>query len=181
MKTKEILADVFRELVMEVPFHKISIKMITDRAGLIRPTFYNYFQDKYEVIEYLFEKDVSSRINVMLDSGMETEAIKLMFICFEKHRKYYAHLFEVSGQNCFEDFFRKYVEETFLCILEKHPMKELPSDLISPDTLARFNSLVLTEILKMWLSRTPAVPADEMFETYVLALGTSVFDMIDRK
>ena len=33
-------------------FDKITIKMITDQAGVIRPTFYNYFQDKYEVMEW---------------------------------------------------------------------------------------------------------------------------------
>lgn len=52
MKTKELLADSFRTLVLTVPFQKISIKMITDGAHVIRPTFYNYFQDKYEVIEF---------------------------------------------------------------------------------------------------------------------------------
>ena len=44
MKTKELLADSFRTLVLTVPFQKISIKMITDGAHVIRPTFYNYFQ-----------------------------------------------------------------------------------------------------------------------------------------
>lgn len=45
MKTKELLADSFRELVLTTPFSKISIKMITDGVHVIRPTFYNYFQD----------------------------------------------------------------------------------------------------------------------------------------
>ena len=49
MKTKELLADSFRELVLTTPFSKISIKTITDGAHVIRPTFYNYFQDKYEL------------------------------------------------------------------------------------------------------------------------------------
>ena len=44
MKTKELLADSFRSLVLTMPFQKISIKMITDGAHVIRPTFYNYFR-----------------------------------------------------------------------------------------------------------------------------------------
>ena len=54
--TKELLADCFRELMLTTPFDKITIKMITDRAGLIRPTFYKHFQDKYEVLEWIFER-----------------------------------------------------------------------------------------------------------------------------
>lgn len=86
MKTKELLADSFRTLVLTVPFQKISIKMITDGAHVIRPTFYNYFQDKYEVIEFLFDRDIGSKVEVMIENDMEQEAIKLMFICFEKIR-----------------------------------------------------------------------------------------------
>ena len=83
MKTKELLADSFRSLVLTMPFQKISIKMITDGAHVIRPTFYNYFQDKYEVIEFLFDQDIGSKVEVMIENDMEQEAIKLMFICFD--------------------------------------------------------------------------------------------------
>ena len=71
MKTKELLADSFRSLVLTMPFQKISIKMITDGAHVIRPTFYNYFQDKYEVIEFLFDQDIGSKVEVMIENDME--------------------------------------------------------------------------------------------------------------
>ena len=36
--TKDLLTASFRELVLQIPFEKITIKMITDGAGVIRPT-----------------------------------------------------------------------------------------------------------------------------------------------
>ena len=48
--------------------------MITDGAHVIRPTFYNYFQDKYEVIEFLFDQDIGSKVEVMIENDMEQEA-----------------------------------------------------------------------------------------------------------
>ena len=42
--TKDLLTASFRELVLQIPFEKITIKMITDGAGVIRPTFYKHFQ-----------------------------------------------------------------------------------------------------------------------------------------
>ena len=141
MKTKELLADSFRTLVLTVPFQKISIKMITDGAHVIRPTFYNYFQDKYEVIEFLFDRDIGSKVEVMIENDMEQEAIKLMFICFEKNKEYYRRLFEITGQNSFGEFFAHYCEKTFFCILSRHPMKKMPCDLITPQSLAHYNAL----------------------------------------
>ena len=52
--TKALLGKKFKELVVKKSFDKITIKMITDEAGVIRPTFYNYFRDKYEVMGMAF-------------------------------------------------------------------------------------------------------------------------------
>lgn len=179
MKTKDILAEGFRELVMTLPFSKISIKTITDKAGVIRPTFYNYFQDKYEVIEYLFQQDVAQHIQTLLDTNQEQEAIRLMFCCFEEHIEYYGKLFEIEGQNSFEEYFGNYIHNACLTILKRHPLKQTPDSLITPEVLAHFNTLILIEMLKLWLHHRPVIPAEEMYETCRTALKTSILDMID--
>lgn len=46
--TKALIGESLKVLMRNHPFEKITIKMITDEAGVIRPTFYNYFCDKYE-------------------------------------------------------------------------------------------------------------------------------------
>ena len=48
-----LLAESLKELTIKQPIEKITIKEITDKAGVIRPTFYNHFQDKYELLELL--------------------------------------------------------------------------------------------------------------------------------
>ena len=50
----------FKELVKTTPITKITIKEITDMAHVIRPTFYNHFQDKYELIEIIVKRDLRS-------------------------------------------------------------------------------------------------------------------------
>ena len=44
------LAESFKQLLIKNPIEKITIKDITDGAGVIRPTFYNHFQDKYDLL-----------------------------------------------------------------------------------------------------------------------------------
>lgn len=109
---------------------------------------------------------------------MEQEAIKLMFICFEKNKEYYRRLFELTGQNCFGEFFAHYCEATFFRILTRHPMKEMPCDLITPQSLARYNAILLIEILKSWLASPREVPAEKIFETYQYIMRTPILDMI---
>ena len=52
-EVKVLLAESFKGLVLEKPVEKITIKEITDGAGVIRVTFYNHFQDKYELLEWI--------------------------------------------------------------------------------------------------------------------------------
>ena len=49
MPVDQMLADSLKELALIRPMEKITIKEITDKAGVIRPTFYKHFQDKYEL------------------------------------------------------------------------------------------------------------------------------------
>ena len=53
-----VLAESLIELSTKKPIEKITIKEITDKAGVIRPTFYNHFQDKYELIEWIINHEL---------------------------------------------------------------------------------------------------------------------------
>ena len=47
----QLLAKSLKEIAVRRPVEEITIKEITDKAGVIRPTFYNHFQNKFELIE----------------------------------------------------------------------------------------------------------------------------------
>ena len=53
-----LFAESFKELAKKHPIEKITIKEITDLAGVIRPTFYNHFQDKYELLEWIIRTEL---------------------------------------------------------------------------------------------------------------------------
>ena len=64
------LAESLKNLVQRVPFEKITIKQITDGAGVIRVTFYNHFQDKYELLEWIINTDLLEPIRPLIINGM---------------------------------------------------------------------------------------------------------------
>lgn len=56
IRSRKWIVQALLKLMEEKPYHKISIKEITDTAGLVRKTFYRNFQSKEEVLyEYLAE------------------------------------------------------------------------------------------------------------------------------
>ena len=54
----QMLAESFKDLTLRMPIDKITIKQITDGAGVIRPTFYNHFQDKYGLLEWIIRTEI---------------------------------------------------------------------------------------------------------------------------
>ena len=58
-----LLAESLKELTIKQPIEKITIKEITDKAGVIRPTFYNHFQDKYELLEWIIRTELLEPVN----------------------------------------------------------------------------------------------------------------------
>ena len=96
-----LLAESFKELAKKHPIEKITIKEITDLAGVIRPTFYNHFQDKYELLEWIITTDLLDPIEPLIQNGMISEGLVLLFTNIEKDSEFYSRAIKLEGQNSF--------------------------------------------------------------------------------
>ena len=63
-----LLAEALKELAIKHPIEKITIKEITDKAGVIRPTFYNHFQDKFELLEWIITSELLEPIHPLIQN-----------------------------------------------------------------------------------------------------------------
>ena len=106
-----LLAASFKELVLEKPIEKITIREITDRAGVIRVTFYNHFQDKYELIEWIMRKELMDPIKILFDNQLIDESLMFLFTTIRRNKEFYTHLSKLEGQNSFEEMIRKCIRE----------------------------------------------------------------------
>lgn len=55
-KMKYRLADAMKELLEHDSIDKITVKQIVDQCGVTRPTFYRHFKDKYDLVNWNFDK-----------------------------------------------------------------------------------------------------------------------------
>lgn len=63
------LADSLKVLIRQEPLEKITIKQITDDAGVVRPTFYQHFADKYRLVEWILQKELLVPAEPLLMQG----------------------------------------------------------------------------------------------------------------
>ena len=178
--TKELLADCFHELMLTTSFDRITIKMITDEARLIRPTFYKHFQDKYEVLEYIFRMEVTNSVDLLLSNGMEQDAIVIFCRCLDKDKKFYRRACQMEpGPNSFEQLLTRYIYETFLQLTERFSVRADPQyKFLSKEVLATYYTYGLVNMIRDWLLGDESVTAEELAASYKYLLSHSVLDMI---
>ena len=56
--TKELLASSFLELSEKKPINKITIANIVENCELTQPTFYRHFKDKYDMMIWIYVKEI---------------------------------------------------------------------------------------------------------------------------
>ncbi len=180
--TKDLLTASFIELMKKIPFEKITIKMITDDAGVMRPTFYKHFQDKYEVLEWILQKNIVDKVQFLIDNNLEEDIFKLLCHCLDKERLLYKKLYAIEGPNSFETLMYHFIMDLFTFLLNKYPLKA-PDKLkiLSNDAVARFYTFGLTESLKYWITHDQTYSPDQMCDAYEYIIRNSILDLIEFK
>ena len=82
MKNEETLflfAKAIKSLIKKQPLDKITVTDIVSTAGKTRQTFYRHFQDKYDLVNWYFEKLVLKSFEEMNQGGSLQEALNLKF------------------------------------------------------------------------------------------------------
>jgi probable dihydroxyacetone kinase regulator len=103
---KKSLAENLRSLMVRHLFEKITIKQICDETGVIRATFYNYFDDKYDCLNWIVYHDLVESTNEYIEKkdlkGMISTALNILL----DNKQFYRAAYNVTGQNSFEDMVR---------------------------------------------------------------------------
>ena len=102
-RTKAAILESFNKLIQKKSFDSITIKMIIDEADVSRTTFYRYFRDKYDVMNYNFQS--------VLEQYFNKESVKtfedLFYIFFKIGKEEWSsmtNMFDSSGANSLNKF-----------------------------------------------------------------------------
>lgn len=163
--TKRLIANSFKELLLQMPFEKITIKMITDHANVIRPTFYNHFHDKYELVEWIVQEDILNDAENLFREESKTVAVRSLISGFYNEREFYKRAFEIIGQNGFEETLANKLVEAMK--LNMDSVESFNSQLDFVSLMAKYYaSGIITVIRYALFDAGENVTIDDMIEMY---------------
>ena len=175
-----VLAESLIELSAKKPIEKITIKEITDKAGVIRPTFYNHFQDKYELIEWIIKNDLLEAMIPLLNAGMDFEAIVLMLNQISANDVFYKKALKMEGPVSFNDIAMRCVHDVFINIIEERAQgKKHKYRWLTPEVIATYYAQSLCFITERWIEQgIGEIEPKEMAEAYMYLITRSMEDIL---
>ncbi len=104
LNIKSIIVDDFLKLCEKRAIGKITIQNILDESGVSRKTFYNYFRDKYDLIQYCYDTKIIPQWDYI--PGDEENAMEWemeMLRSMRKHAGFMKAACQMGGKDCLRE------------------------------------------------------------------------------
>ena len=116
--TKQAIASSFKELMKIKSFDKISISDITKNCYLNRQTFYYHFQDKYELMNWIYYNEIFLPLVDNLTENTYQNKFEQMFIKMKDNIYVYQNALSTNNEYGFKDYLISILEELIIILLE---------------------------------------------------------------
>jgi AcrR family transcriptional regulator len=175
--TRSILREALIDLIDEKGFDAVTVRDIAERAMVNRATFYRHYQDKYALVESIFQDAVETLISesgppaqdietfIKLDSTFESGWAKL-FEHFARYARLYRAMLGSRGSNLFtahltnlmSELYKKRIQESSL-ITQLMSSKKIE---IPPEVIGSWFVGWLISALTWWLENGMKYSPEQM-------------------
>lgn len=103
--TKRALAKSLKELCQYRNFEKISINDLTNKCGLNRQTFYYHFQDKYDLLQWLYYDELFANIENIITFDNWDQCLLKVLVKIHQEKDFYINTINTNEQYFYQDLF----------------------------------------------------------------------------
>ncbi|MCR4830552.1 MAG: TetR/AcrR family transcriptional regulator C-terminal domain-containing protein [Pseudobutyrivibrio sp.] len=176
-----VLAESLKELAATKPIDKITIKEITDKAGVIRPTFYNHFQDKYELLEWITVNELFAPADPLLANGMLKEGITFILTTMEREKDFYKRAVQLEGQNSFNEIFMRCIANAIQKYIDVEALISMADyKWLKKELVAEFLAQSIGWVSIQWIIRGMNAPVNEMVEVYLKIFHSPIIQVVSK-
>jgi len=156
--TKQILIESLIQLSRSKPIEKISVSSIVRNCGAGRQTFYNYFHDKYDLINTFYFNNANRICAEYMDTEPWNITIGRVVSFMIENRALFKNALLEEGRTTFFTAFYDHTKNYYInYIRTTYGDKELTEDLLFD---IRFNCHGAVHMVKDWLERNMTDPPE---------------------
>ena len=177
-RTQTLLREALIELIEERGFEALTVGELTEHAMVSRAAFYRNYQDKYDLVEKIFEEAASALMRAISDLGREHPAE--IWVAFFEHIAEYERLYRaLLGRKGSPWFVRKMRASLADLVKERGHLPHGPDasarplHIFSDDFVPDLVSTLFVEAITWWLEQgRPYTPKEMATRSFPAGLGT---------
>lgn len=151
-RTKQDLCAALKDLMVQKPLEKITIRELTDRCGMIRQAFYYHFEDIYDLVRWMFQEEAMTLLQQHEGVLLWQEGLLQLFQYIQDNRAVCLCALKSLGRNHLKRFFQ---EEIFNLIHQtvRNLTEEMnfPDGQMEPAMLTQFFVIALGGVMESYL------------------------------
>lgn len=174
-RTRKLLRDALLELIEERGFDALTVEELAERAMVSRSAFYRYYQDKYDLVEQIFEEAMSALLSAVGEMGPERPP--QVWVKFFEHIARYERFYRVLLGRKGSPWFVRKMRASLADMIKEHgrvPSKPNVSDhptyVFSDEFVPNLVSTMFVEAITWWLEQgRPYTPQEIATRSALLA------------
>ena len=174
-RTQKLLREALVELIEERGFEALTIGELTSRAMVSRAAFYRNYQDKYDLVEQIFEEAMSALLSAVGELGREHPPE--IWVTFFEHIAQYERLYRaLLGRKGSPWFVRKMRASLAGLVKERGRLPHgpdasaRPAHIFSDELVPDLVSALFVEAITWWLEQgKPYTPREIATRSALLA------------
>lgn len=117
--TKYAFANALKILLTTKPLTKIRVTELCEMCGAERPTFYYHFRDKYDLIAWIYLKDLEQSVKENDGIHNQQQLTRLLHRMREKE-SFYRKVFAEQAQNALSNYIIQYNLQNTEYLVKRH-------------------------------------------------------------
>lgn len=118
--TKLALSTALKEVMLIIPFDKITIHDVTEKAGVSRNTFYYHFYDINELLEWTYAHEIVIDLEAFRQLDNWKEGLMKVLNYTEENKKFCLNTFNSLSRDRLELFLYDITYDMLISITEKY-------------------------------------------------------------
>lgn len=175
-QTKYNFAKSIKKLMLTQTLDKITVTDIVKLSGMTRQTFYRNFQDKYDLVNWYFEKLADKSFRQIGESSTLREGLIKKFTFILNDKVFFIQAFHSKDYNNVENYDYECILEFYKQLIQKK-MGEVPENILFLLEMYCHGSITITvEWAIHGMKESPEEIADLLIEALPLKLAKILLD-----
>ncbi len=165
IKSVSSIYNAFLSLIERFAFAEITVKSICESAMISRSTFYDHFEDKYDMLRSLLKYLSEDTAKNFVYFTEESPAALPMLVLSEKYRRLFREIFFNPDNAIMRDIYQEVVSVDIsakICLYQGIKERDMHAHASRLRVISDFYAGGILSVIRLWCSGKAGLSADEM-------------------